>query len=270
MNDIGNGRNFPPRHPSLLFKVKSWLLINGLIYPAIHFLMRILNRTRLIGIDRIKRLDGPYFLMSNHISLLDDLFLGPIVFGPYFLRPYRYFPYHAPEERNFYKYRLISWFMRMTKSIPVLRGKGLQQEGVDRLIAAVREGGILHIYPEGTRTRNGDIGPVKAGIGRIVYESGAPVVPMYHQGLEHVLPIGKGVPRIGRQIYVAIGEPIRFDTELKMDNSPATWRIIAGKVMDAIREQREIVQKTWGVVPVYNGSQLKVTESVEAVEVESQ
>ncbi len=177
--------------------------------------------------------------MSNHVTLLDDVFLGPIVLFPKALRGYAWMPFHAPEERNFYRIAAIAWIMRMTKSIPVIRGKGIFQEGVVRLIEAVKNGGILHIYPEGTRTRTGDIGDPKVGIGRIVYESGAPVVPMYHRGLERVLPIGTVVPRFGKRIYVSVGEPITFDEERMLANTPDTWRLIVEKIMRGIHAERD-------------------------------
>lgn len=163
---------------------------------------------------------------------------------------YRYLPYHAPEERNFYKKRLVGLFMKYVKSIPLIRGRGIRQEGVNRLIRAVKNGGILHIYPEGTRTRNGEIGGGKEGIGRIVYESGAPVVPLYHQGLEKVLPIGSGFPSIGKEIRIAIGAPIYFQEELKMNNDINTWRLMTNRIMDGIREQQAVAYKHWGHKPV--------------------
>ncbi len=177
--------------------------------------------------------------MSNHVTLLDDVFLGPIVLFPKALRGYAWMPYHAPEERNFYKIRFVAWIMRMTKSIPLQRGKGIHQEGVKRLIDAVRNDGVLHIYPEGTRTRTGEIGEPKVGIGRIVYESGAAVVPMYHRGLEKVLPIGAAIPKIGKHIHISVGEVIRFEEERNLPNTPDTWRVIVDKIMNGIYAERD-------------------------------
>lgn len=243
MNEIGNGKNFPPSHPGFLHKTASYLLLGLLVVPAMNLFMRLLNRTQIVGKKNISGLGRPWILMSNHVSLLDDLFLGPIIFFPRGMRSYGWMPLHAPEERNFYKVPLVSWFMRMSKSIPVVRGKGIYQEGVNRLIEAVRNGGILHIYPEGTRTRTGEIGTAKAGIGRIVYESGAPVVPMYHRGLERVLPIGAGVPRTGKRIFVCIGAPITFEQERGLPNGALTWRLISEKIMIGIREQQARLER---------------------------
>jgi monolysocardiolipin acyltransferase len=250
MAEIGTGQNFPPEQPTLLQKGLSCFLAIGLVTPALGLFMNLLNKTRIIGRENLARLRPPYIVTLNHLSLLDDLFLGPVIFFPNMLKGYRYLPYHAPEERNFYKKPIIAQFMRYAKAIPLLRGRGIYQEGVNRLINAVSEGGILQIYPEGTRTRTGEIGDGKEGVGRIVYESGAPVVPVYHQGMEKVLPIGRGIPRIGNEIRIVIGKPIMFHDELKQDNTPATWRLITTKIMDAIREQKTISEQKWGHKPM--------------------
>ncbi len=250
MTVLNSGNNFPPEKPNLIDRLISYSLVNIAILPAIWSFMYVLNQTTIVGRNNIKGLKPPWMLMSNHLTLLDDLFIGPLLFGPGTFKGYNHLPYHAPEERNFYKNRFAAWFMRRVKSIPVVRGKGIHQEGVERLIVALREGGLLQIFPEGTRTRTGKIGKPKSGIGRIVYESGAPVVPMYHEGLELVLPIGSGIPAIGKRIHIAVGEPIYFKKELSRENNPQTWRGISSRIMDAIYEQKYVVEKRLGAKSV--------------------
>ncbi len=252
INEIGVGKHFPPSEPDLPFKIGSYLLVSVLIMPTICAFMNLLNRTRLIGKENLAGLKPPWILASNHLTLLDDLFLDPILLFPKTFLGYKYIPYHAPEERNFYKSRLVSWIMRQSKSIPIVRGKGLHQIGMNRLISAVRDKGILHIYPEGTRSRTGEIGDAKPGVGRIVCETGAPVLPVYHQGLERVLPIGKGFPRIGKVIRISIGKPLHFNTQVEPGKETATWKEISKKIIEAIHEQREIVNNKWGCKPANN------------------
>ncbi|MCF7811937.1 1-acyl-sn-glycerol-3-phosphate acyltransferase [bacterium] len=243
-NSIGTGSNFPPENPGFIWRLISYSLVNFLIVPVINIFMKVLNRTRIKGLKHISGLKLPWIMMSNHVTLLDDLFIDPLIMFPKGMLGYRYIPYHAPEEKNFYKTPLVAWFMRTTKSIPLIRGKGFHQEGINKLIAAVKNGGILHIYPEGTRTRSGKIGKGKEGIGRIVYESGAVVVPVYHRGLEKVLPIGKGIPSIFKSIDISIGKPIEFKEELEMENNIHTWRIITDKVMEGIQDQKKVLEES--------------------------
>ncbi len=255
--EVGVGRHFPPEKPDILFKLISNLMVGVIINPAIYVFMNLLNRTRVSGRKNIWGLKPPWILASNHLTLLDDLFIEPVILFPQIYFGYRYIPYHAPEERNFYRRRLISWFMRQSKSIPVVRGKGLNQIGVDRLIEAVKDGGILHIYPEGTRSRSGDIGSAKPGVGRIVQETGVPVVPVYHQGLEQVLPIGAGFPKIGKEIRISIGKPIRFDTAIEPGRELQRWKEISEEILEAIREQQQVAIRRWGFRPTRPAEELE-------------
>lgn len=225
-------------------------MIIGAITPAIAIFMNLLNRTLITGRKNIAGFKGPWILASNHLTLLDDMFIGPILLFPEMLRGYKWIPYHAPEESNFYKKKLIAMFMKQVKSVPLVRGDGVFQEGMNKLIEAVKSGGILHIFPEGTRTRTGKIGEAKPGVGRIVYETRAPVIPIYHQGLEKVLPIGSGIPRIGNEIRIAIGEPMYFEDQLKQDSETRTWRAISRRIIEAIHEQQAIAEAKWGHKPI--------------------
>ncbi|MDP8228429.1 MAG: 1-acyl-sn-glycerol-3-phosphate acyltransferase, partial [Candidatus Electryoneaceae bacterium] len=150
MNPIGTGKNFPPHNPTWWDKMVSYTLVVGVIVPTISIFMNLLNRTKIIGRENIKNLPLPWILVSNHLTMMDDLFLDPLLISPKVFNGYRNIPFHAPEENNFYKKRLLAWAMRRVKSIPLIRGRGLRQEGMDRLIEAVNSGGLLHIYPEGT------------------------------------------------------------------------------------------------------------------------
>lgn len=248
---------YPPEKPSFMFKATSYAIVIGMVAPAIHFFMRVLNSTQITGKENLEGLGHKWILASNHLSLWDDLFLGPVILHPQFFKGYGYFPYHAPEERNFYKIKLISWFLRQMKSIPLVRGNGIMQPGMDRLITAVKDDGILHIYPEGTRSRTGEIGHGRPGIGRIVCETNVPVVPVYHQGLEQVLPIGASIPRIRKNIKIAIGKPIIFDTIIEEGTEIKRWRAVAEEVIAGIKQQREVARKELGAKEINYKSNIK-------------
>ncbi len=246
MGSIGTGENFTPENPTFREILASYILVLGIITPLITLFMYVLNNTRIIGKKNISGSKAPWILMSNHITIMDDLFLDPLIAFSNIFKGYRYIPHHAPEEHNFYKSALSAWFMKRVKSIPLIRGKGAQQEGMNRLIKAVRDGGTLHIYPEGTRSRSGKLGRGRSGVGRLVYEAEAPVIPVYHYGLGAILPIGHAFPRFGKKVRVSIGEPIYFDEELKMENDHRTWKLITNRIMEAIAEQQQRAEEKWG------------------------
>jgi 1-acyl-sn-glycerol-3-phosphate acyltransferase len=103
----------------------------------------------------------------------------------------------------------------------------------------LEQGGIVHIFPEGTRSRSGDLLPGKAGVGKRIYESKVKAIPCYHEGIRDILPVGKSIPRIGKKVRAIIGEPIFFDEFFQMENKPETWKLISDKIMEKINILKE-------------------------------
>ncbi len=250
LNSNTHSDHFPPQYPSFGFKLASYLLIIGFLTPMIQVFMKIFNRTRIAGKSNIENLKPGWVLASNHLTMLDDLFIEPLILFPNSLRGYAYFSFHAPEKTNFYKNKWMSWFMRQVKSIPLERGKGMNQEGMMRLSDAVKNGGILHIYPEGTRSRTGKIGEPKPGIGKIICETSAPVVPVYYQGIEKILPIGSKFPRLGKDVVISIGKPIYFDTKISSGKEIERWKSISKEISEAIHKERDNAVKKWSIKPI--------------------
>jgi 1-acyl-sn-glycerol-3-phosphate acyltransferase len=71
------------------------------------------------------------------------------------------------------------------------------------------QGWSILLYPEGTRSTTGRLGPFKSGVGLLAVDLEVPVVPIHVQGLERILPKGRTVPRRG-SVRVAFGPPLRF------------------------------------------------------------
>jgi 1-acyl-sn-glycerol-3-phosphate acyltransferase len=94
--------------------------------------------------------------------------------------------------------------------IPVRLGR-LDRDAFGRAIKLIRAGHVVVIFPEGGRSRDGDLRPPKAGIGVIVSQTGCPVVPAYLKGTFEVLPMGARWPRLCR-VSVRFGAPIQFET----------------------------------------------------------
>ena len=214
----------------------TWGLSCLLVVPACTVLMRVLNRTRIVGKHHLQRAPLPLMVVSNHVTIWDDGFVDTLIFSPRVFREYDFIPYHVPEASNFFKNPILSWFMRRMKSIPVRRGEGLFQPGMERVIAALREGGCVRTFPEGTRSRTGALGPGRPGVGRVLYETSVPVVPCYYRGLDKVLPIGTVIPRIGKRVEIVIGPPFSVDDLRALPNTQETWQKIADRLMEKIAE----------------------------------
>ncbi|MDA1191074.1 MAG: lysophospholipid acyltransferase family protein, partial [Candidatus Poribacteria bacterium] len=85
---------------------------------------------------------------------------------------------------------------------------------------AVEMGRSLLIFPEGTRSRSGQMQPFKPGLGLLALEMGIPIVPAYIDGAFDALPVGRTVPKPS-PIRVRFGEPISVDEyRRRRDNEP--------------------------------------------------
>ena len=87
--------------------------------------------------------------------------------------------------------------------LPVERGAGLDQFGMQLAQSRLAAGEWVHLFPEGTRSRDGRMQPVRKGVGWLVASAaaaGSPpplVLPFVHSGMEHILPKGAALPKLG-------------------------------------------------------------------------
>jgi 1-acyl-sn-glycerol-3-phosphate acyltransferase len=102
-----------------------------------------------------------------------------------------------------------AWFFRAVGMIPLKRVGGSTSE---RALAAAREvlnrGGLLGVYPEGTRSPDGRLYQGHSGAARLAAQCGPPIIPVAQLGTERVQPIGARWPRPFRHVDITIGDPI--------------------------------------------------------------
>ena len=183
------------------------------------FRFRVIHRERMIQ-------SGPVILAMNHESYLDPLLAGTACDRAiYFLA--RWMLLDAP---------VLGWLLPKLNVIPV------NQEGVDRsaikaLIRALNAGNGVLVFPEGSRTLDGNLQPAEPGLGLVIAKTLAPVVPMRIFGAHKALPRGGGglhfVP-----ITIVLGEPFRFNRADLGPPGKKVYQQISERVMDAIAALR--------------------------------
>jgi 1-acyl-sn-glycerol-3-phosphate acyltransferase len=138
---------------------------------------------------------GGALMAVNHASYLD----GPLVFGV-LPRPGTFFV----KAEAFTG--VVGWFLPRIGQIPVRRDVP-EREPLLTALATLREGGLVGIFPEGTRG-GGDVRRVRAGVAYLALRSGCPVVPVACLGTERVLARGRTLPRLRQPVTVAFGRPV--------------------------------------------------------------
>ncbi|PID29268.1 MAG: hypothetical protein CR982_03250 [Candidatus Cloacimonadota bacterium] len=227
----------PPKESKFFrFEGQLYTIITALL---IQILMRVLNRTKIIRKEIIGREKGPYIFASNHTTMFDSGFIDCLLFFKKAFASYDSIPYHTPEYGNFYKNRVMSYYMDRVKCLPLVRGKGIDQPSQRVVNEKLKSGKIVHIFPEGTRSRTGKLLPGKGGVGKRIYETKVKVVPCYHHGVRDILPVGSSIPKIGKKVTIIVGEPIYFDDLFELENKPETWRLISQRIMEHISKLRD-------------------------------
>ncbi len=192
-----------------------WLGYNlSRLLARLFFQFRILHRERMIQ-------NGPVILAMNHQSFLDPPLAGTACDRAiYFLA-----------RRSLLDSPVLRWLLPKLNVIPV------NQEGIDRnalkiLIRLIREGNCALVFPEGSRTPDGNLQPAQPGVGLIIAKTLAPVVPLRIFGAFDTWPIG-GRIRLFRRITVVVGEPIYF-SEADLSEKDDLYSRWSQRVMDAI------------------------------------
>jgi 1-acyl-sn-glycerol-3-phosphate acyltransferase len=166
-------------------------------------LFRLFFRPVVTGAQHIPPKGGA-LLASNHLSMCDSLFLPVMTRRRVsFLAKKEYFTGRG------IRGRLKAAFVRGTGLIPLDRNDAdAAAAALATGARAVRDGLLLGVYPEGTRSPDGRLYRGKTGLARMAMKTGVPVVPVAMIGTDRVQPIGRVLPRLAR-VRVRIGAPLQ-------------------------------------------------------------
>jgi 1-acyl-sn-glycerol-3-phosphate acyltransferase len=174
----------------------------GWTYPLVRLLVTLptllIFRVRAIGVKNVPK-SGPLILAPNHFSQMDHFFTGL-----YLRRQIRFMA-----KSQLFGPPVLTYIYKHGGVFPVRRGHH-DEEAFKTAFAILGQGGMLLVYAEGGRSRSGELGEVKPGIGRIALESGAPVVPVAIHGSAKVRKWKRfRFPKVA----VQFGEPVSFPVE---------------------------------------------------------
>jgi 1-acyl-sn-glycerol-3-phosphate acyltransferase len=140
----------------------------------------------------------PYVFMANHASMID--------IWAVFLAVPASFRFIAKKQLS--QIPLFGWAMRAGRFIFIDRQNALAaRRSIAEAAQRIRAGQSVVIFPEGTRTRDGRLGPFKKGGFRLAIESGVDIVPIAIKGTRELMPRGSALIRAG-DVHIEIGAPI--------------------------------------------------------------
>jgi 1-acyl-sn-glycerol-3-phosphate acyltransferase len=167
---------------------------------------------------------GGVLLVCNHLSFLDVFLMGIPLRRPlnYVARSTLFVPG-------------LGALIRSVGGFPIQR-EGMGASGLKETLRRLRAGGIVTLFPEGTRSPDGRLGPLKAGIAVLVARAGVPIVPAGVAGTFEVWPRSRLVPAL-HPIRIHYGPPI-FPEELVGLDTTAITELIHPRMQESYSEAK--------------------------------
>lgn len=176
-------------------------------------------------------------IISNHPSLFETLAIPTLLWPRFLIRP-SLVPISTPDEKNFmhaglfgkiFK-ALVRFFMRIVPTVPIPRDNARKSgEAILKLVKEIDDGKTCLFFAEGGRTGKEEdaeklhisgkrrIRKFQDGIAFIIKKTKKPfiVLPLWVEGAEEILPVGRKVPHLWKQMKISFGRPFKVDKKLK-------------------------------------------------------
>src|SRR3954453_8910005 len=140
----------------------------------------------------------PYVFMANHVSAID-------IWALFYALPVRV---RMIAKKQLASIPIFGWAMWCGRFIFVDRANAAAaRRSIEQAGRRIRSGDCVLLFPEGTRSRDGTLGPFKKGGFHLAITAGVPIVPMALQGARELMPAGSFLVRSGH-VHLIVGEPV--------------------------------------------------------------
>jgi 1-acyl-sn-glycerol-3-phosphate acyltransferase len=210
-------------------KILSWFC-----YIFLKPIVKLIWIKEVRGIENIPKRN--FILASNHQSHLDQ------ITNAYLCVP-RAFTYLGQVDKYEGIEKILrNFFYLIGGVIPVNRyDEESKKKAMEECQKRLNKGEIVIIYPEGTRTKNGEIGEFKKGIAKLHLKSGVPVLPVATKGNFELMPVGKRFPKLKRIVRINIGKLLDFKKEREMAKNlkedSLEYKELLEKITQKLREE---------------------------------
>jgi len=177
-------------------------------------ILRLLYRIRPRGLERVP-VGGGFILCANHIHALDPAVLAIVLRRPV----------HFMAKEELFRYPLLGNLLLKAGAFPVKRGRA-DRKALRHAMQVVEDGGVLGLFPEGTRSSSGELQEAKGGAAFLALRTGVPVLPAAIRGRYNLFG----------EVEVIVGEPFVVETDER-----GSGRIDAAgqRIMEGIRRLLE-------------------------------
>lgn len=197
-------------------------LIRRPLQTAVFALLDRIAPARVSNLRVLQDVSPPVLFVANHTSHLDS----PTILHA-LPEPWRERVTVAAAADYFFSRRWLAVLVSvLLNAFPFSRTTAVRPT-LEHCAFLLDRGWSILLYPEGTRSTTGQLGEFKSGVGLLAVELKVPVVPIYLDGLQRVLPKGRVLPHRG-EASVTFGPPLRVD--------PATsYEVAAAHIEEAVR-----------------------------------
>lgn len=194
----------------------------------INLLVGILRGMEKQGGENIPT-QGAALIASNHIAYFDPLLIGSA--SP------RELYYMAKKE--LFENSLFGWLISKFNAFPISRGS-FDREGIKRATEVLRAGNALLVFPEGTRSKNGDLKELKLGVAKLALDTRVPIVPTY---LDYSTNWLKAFFQ-RKKIKIKFGSPIKPEEFDGIPKNKEGYLSITRQIFERIKDLKEDAKVT--------------------------
>ena len=178
------------------------------------------------GREHLARARGPMIIIPNHSSHFDTPAALSVL--PERIRAHTAVAaaadkFYRPDKKGW-------WYSLFFNAFPIERGGG--SAALDYAKTLLHDGWSILMYPEGTRSVDGEMARFHHGVSLLALDADVPVVPIYMEGLRDVLPKGQREPRASA-VHIRIGAPVRLEPRMPVPDGTAqleqAMRALAGR-----------------------------------------
>lgn len=193
---------------------------------AMRSYLRLYHRLEIRGRENLPAAP-PFLMIGNHASHLDAPTLAACLPLSYCDRAFAL----AAGDTFFGSTTSAALITASLNALPVWRQRTRREHLAAMRARLTQRPCVFLLFPEGTRSRSGEMGSFKPGMGWLVADTAVPVVPCYIDGAHAAFPPGAKLPR-SRPLRVTIGKPLDFS---KQANDADGWRVVAEQSETAVR-----------------------------------